>query len=151
MNWWSASASIFCSFALSEVGIDFSDQDVDEVSLPRLKQRLDPVVDTLQALQGSFDRGKRYSDGVPVALFGLPNAGKSSFFNALLGEDRSIVSAIAGTTRDVVRDRLNLRGGSGQVTLRLSDTAGLRASSDSIEEIGIERTLRLPGNPMWWW
>jgi tRNA modification GTPase len=126
---------------LAEVGLDFSDQDVEEVSLPRLKQRLKPVLEVLRSLRGSFDRGKRFSDGVPVTIFGLPNAGKSSFFNALLGEDRSIVSDIAGTTRDVVRERLNLRGQSGQVTLKLADTAGLRSSSDSIEEIGIERSI----------
>ena len=130
---------------LSEVGIDFSDQDVDEVSLPRLKGRLGPILSSLQSLRGSFDRGKRFRDGVPVTIFGLPNAGKSSFFNALLGEDRSIVSNIAGTTRDVVRERLNLRGQSGQVTLKISDTAGLRSSSDEIEGIGIERSIQAAG------
>ena len=127
---------------LSEVGIDFSDQDIDEVSLPRLKARLAKVVALLRELQGSFDRGKRFLDGIPVSVFGLPNAGKSSFFNALLGEDRSIVSDIAGTTRDVVREKLNLKGEQGYVTFRLSDTAGLRKSEDKIEEIGIERTLK---------
>ena len=131
---------------LSEVGIDFSDQDIDEVSLPRLNQRLDVVIQMLENLKGSFDRGKRFTDGVPVSLFGLPNAGKSSFFNALLGEDRSIVSDIAGTTRDVVRERLNLRGEKGYVTFKLSDTAGLRGvnpkqDSDQIEKIGIERSI----------
>lgn len=132
---------------LSEVGIDFSDQDIDEVSLPRLNQRLDLVIEMLEKLRGSFDRGKRFTDGVPVSLFGLPNAGKSSFFNALLGEDRSIVSDIAGTTRDVVREKLNLRGEKGYVTFKLSDTAGLRGlnakhDSEKIEQIGIERTIK---------
>jgi len=128
---------------LSEVGIDFSDQDIDEVSLPRLNVRLDGIIRMLENLRGSFDRGKRFLDGIPVSLFGLPNAGKSSFFNALLGEDRSIVSDIAGTTRDVVRERLNLRGQDGYVTFKLSDTAGLRTShSDKIEQIGIERTIQ---------
>ena len=127
---------------LSEVGIDFSDQDIDEVSLPRLKGRLRSVVTMLSELHGSFDRGKRFLDGIPVSVFGLPNAGKSSFFNALLGEDRSIVSDIAGTTRDVIREKLNLKGSSGYVTFRLSDTAGLRKGADTVEEIGIERTLK---------
>lgn len=127
---------------LSEVGIDFSDQDVDEVSLPRLKGRLSGLRTLLSELVGSFDRGRRLADGVPVTLFGLPNAGKSSFFNALLGEDRSIVSQIAGTTRDVVRERLHLRSGKQTVTLRLADTAGLRQGADQVEEIGMERTLR---------
>lgn len=127
---------------LAEVGIDFSDQDVDEVSLPRLKLRLDGVFEGLQRLRGSFDRGSRFVEGVPVSIFGLPNAGKSSFFNALLGEDRSIVSEVAGTTRDVVREKLHLQGPAGQVALRVSDTAGLRKTGDRIEEIGIERSMR---------
>ena len=105
------------------------------------------IIKMLENLGGSFDRGKRFLDGIPVSLFGLPNAGKSSFFNALLGEDRSIVSDIAGTTRDVVRERINLRGEKGYVTFKLSDTAGLRGAhgeklSDKIEEIGIERTIQ---------
>ena len=128
---------------LAEVGIDFSDQDIDEVSLPRLNVRLDGIIRMLENLRGSFDRGKRFLDGIPVSLFGLPNAGKSSFFNALLGEDRSIVSEIAGTTRDVIRERLNLKGEQGYVTFKLSDTAGLRvANTDKIEQIGIERTMQ---------
>ncbi len=136
---------------LSEVGIDFSDQDIDEVSLPRLNLRLDEVIKMLEHLKGSFDRGKKFTDGVPVSLFGLPNAGKSSFFNALLGEDRSIVSDMAGTTRDVVRERLNLKGENGYITFRLSDTAGLRGlaannDSDKIEQLGIERTIEAAKN-----
>ena len=127
---------------LSEVGIDFSDQDIDEVSLPRLRERLQKILVLLEDLQGSFDRGKRFLDGIPVSVFGLPNAGKSSFFNALLGEDRSIVSTIAGTTRDVVREKINLKGPQGYVTFKLSDTAGLRKGADQIEEIGIARTLK---------
>ena len=127
---------------LSEVGIDFSDQDIDEVSLPRLKQRLKAIISLLNELSGSFDRGKRFVDGVPVSVFGLPNAGKSSLFNSLLGEDRSIVSDIAGTTRDVIREKINLKGDHGYITLKLSDTAGLRKSSDQIEEIGIGRSLK---------
>ena len=127
---------------LSEVGIDFSDQDIDEVSLPRLKGRLDSIISLLRSLGGSFERGKRFVDGIPVSIFGLPNAGKSSFFNALLGEDRSIVSDIAGTTRDVVREKLSLKGPEGYVSFKISDTAGLRKSSDQIEEIGIERSLK---------
>jgi tRNA modification GTPase len=131
---------------LSEVGIDFSDQDIDEVSLPRLKIRIQQIAQMLQELRGSFDRGKRFLDGIPVSVFGLPNAGKSSFFNALLGEDRSIVSDIAGTTRDVIREKLNLRGKNGYVTFKLSDTAGLRklapAHQDQIEEIGMQRSIQ---------
>lgn len=127
---------------LGEIGIDFSDQDVEEVSLPVLRARVQPVIEDLIRLQETFQRGIRVQEGVSVAFIGLPNAGKSSFFNALLGEDRSIVSEIAGTTRDVVRERLTLQGRVGSVTLRLEDTAGLRATEDQIERIGIERTQR---------
>lgn len=125
---------------LGEVGIDFSDQDVDEVSLPSLKKRILPLVETLVQLKSSFDRGVRLQDGIGVAFVGLPNAGKSSFFNALLGEDRSIVSDIAGTTRDVIRERITLRGKSGSITLKLEDTAGLRHADDLVEKKGIERS-----------
>ncbi|MGZ3688497.1 MAG: tRNA uridine-5-carboxymethylaminomethyl(34) synthesis GTPase MnmE [Bdellovibrionota bacterium] len=127
--------------ALSEVGIDFADQDVEEVGLPALKMRLIGIRKTLLALEGSLDRGRRLQEGIRVAFLGLPNSGKSSFFNALLGEDRSIVSELAGTTRDVIRETLTLRGTSSSVTLRLEDTAGLRSASDHVEKIGVSRSL----------
>ncbi len=127
--------------AFAEVGIDFADQDVDEVSLVRLKQKLAGTLTTLQDLSETYRRGVQLQDGIRVAFVGLPNAGKSSFFNALLGEDRSIVSDIAGTTRDVVRERLTLRGKKTTLTLRLEDTAGLRKTEDQVEKFGIERTL----------
>lgn len=125
---------------LGEIGIDFADQDVDEVALGNLKKRIQPIFRKLEHLRDSFDRGNRVQEGVRVAFVGLPNAGKSSYFNALLGEDRSIVSDVAGTTRDIVRERLTFRGSNGSVTLRLEDTAGLRDSGDHVEKMGIERT-----------
>lgn len=127
---------------LGEAGIDFADQDIDEVGLPQLKRRLDQIVSTLERLRTSYERGVRVQEGIGVAFIGLPNAGKSSFFNALLGEDRSIVSEIAGTTRDVVRERITLRGERATITLRLEDTAGLRVADDTIEKIGVERSLK---------
>ncbi|MEO5971037.1 MAG: tRNA uridine-5-carboxymethylaminomethyl(34) synthesis GTPase MnmE [Bdellovibrionia bacterium] len=125
---------------LGEVGIDFADQDVEEVSLPRLKIEVKPVLQVLEKLRNSFDRGIRLQEGIKVAFIGLPNAGKSSFFNSLLGEDRSIVSEIEGTTRDVIREKLILRGKDSTLTLRLEDTAGLRTTDNPIEIIGIERS-----------
>ncbi len=125
---------------LSEVGIDFSDQDIEEVSLPHLKKKIEPIILLLKNLHGSYSRGFRLQDGIRIAFIGLPNVGKSSFFNAILGEDRSIVSDIAGTTRDVVRERLTLRGKKKTVTLRLEDTAGLRMTDHPIEKMGIDRT-----------
>lgn len=126
--------------ALGEIGIDFSDQDVEEVQLPALKRRLEPILDKLRALQSSYPRGVRIQEGIRVAFVGLPNAGKSSFFNAILGEDRSIVSEIPGTTRDLVHERITLRGARATLTLRLEDTAGLRVTSNPIEKSGIDRS-----------
>ncbi len=125
---------------LGEVGIDFADQDVEELSLPVLKNRITPVLDDLERLRASYERGSRIQEGFSAAFVGLPNAGKSSFFNLLLGENRSIVSEIAGTTRDVVREQISLKNEAGSVTLRLHDTAGLRHSADEIERMGVERT-----------
>jgi len=131
---------------LGEVGIDFADQDVDEVSLPALIPRVEKIVSSLLALERSYARGHRLQDGVSVVFVGIPNAGKSSFFNVLLGEDRSIVSDIAGTTRDVVREKLTLRGNTRTLTLRLEDTAGLREAADAVEKIGIERSRQAAKN-----
>jgi tRNA modification GTPase len=124
----------------AEAGVDFSDQDLEEDSLEELRSKLDSPILGLETLERTFERGLRIQDGVRAAFVGLPNAGKSSFFNVLLGEDRSIVSEIEGTTRDIVRERLVLRGKRGSVALRLEDTAGLRASQDQVEQIGVERT-----------
>lgn len=127
---------------LSEVGIDFADQDVEEVSLPQLKIQVAEVVALLEKIQSTYTRGLRVQEGVRVILTGLPNAGKSSFFNALLEEDRSIVSELAGTTRDIIREKLTLRGKKQTITLQLEDTAGLRGTNNPIEKTGIERTHR---------
>lgn len=130
---------------MGELGIDFADQEVEELSLPVLKKRAAFIIETLRRLEGSFDRGQKIQEGIRAAFVGRPNAGKSSFFNALLGDDRSIVSEFAGTTRDVVRETLTLRGRERErsVTLRLEDTAGIRAATpDQIEKQGIERSIR---------
>ncbi len=127
---------------MAELGIDFADQDIEEVSLPSLKRALEPLLDALVRLLDGFDRGTKIQEGLRVTFVGLPNAGKSTFFNALLGEERSIVSDLPGTTRDLVHERLTLRGREGSVTLRLEDTAGLRESSDRIENLGIGRSKK---------
>lgn len=127
------------TLTLAEAGIDFSDQDLEEVSLPALKRRVLETLALLHQLERGYSRGVRLQDGVRLAIAGLPNAGKSTFFNALLGEDRSIVSEIPGTTRDSIRERFTLRGPRQSFTLRLEDTAGLRASQDPIEKQGVER------------
>lgn len=128
--------------ALAEIGIDFSDQDVEEVGLPSLKKRVLARLETLETLAKTYGRGVKIQEGLRIAFVGLPNAGKSSFFNALLGEDRSIVSEIAGTTRDLVHERMTLRGPNYSATLRLEDTAGLRNTLDSVEKMGMDRTRK---------
>ncbi len=127
---------------LAEAGIDFTDQDIEEVSLPSLKRKVRASMDSLTRLVESYGRGVRLQEGVSAAFLGLPNAGKSSFFNSLLGEDRAIVSEQPGTTRDVLREQITLRSrtGTSSATFRLQDTAGLRATEDTIERLGIGRT-----------
>jgi len=100
------------------------------------------LIQKLDELKSSFARGKRIQDGVGVCLFGRPNAGKSTLFNILVNEERSIVSSIAGTTRDVVRETMTLSDESGRsLSFRFHDTAGVRETADEIEKIGVERTL----------
>jgi tRNA modification GTPase len=123
---------------LGEVGIDFSDQGIEELEINLLQKKVKPVLDALKKLAASFDRGLMIQEGVKTSILGLPNAGKSSLFNALLGRDRSIVSDQAGTTRDVVSETMSL----GDFTLKFEDTAGLRHTDNQIESIGIERSLK---------
>jgi tRNA modification GTPase len=131
---------------LGEIGIDFSDQNIDEVGLENLKKKLDGIYARLDDLGKSFSRGSRIQRGVSTAFVGIPNAGKSSLFNALLGEDRSIVSAHAGTTRDIVCETLTVHGPTQSVTLRMEDTAGLRNTINPIEKEGIERAGKAAKN-----
>jgi tRNA modification GTPase len=137
----SLSSSLRKIAVMGEVGIDFADQDIEEVSLPALRKQVLSTQETLTRLRDTYSRGMCLQEGIRVAFVGLPNAGKSSFFNALLGEDRSIVSEHAGTTRDVIREKLVLRGQRQTITLRLEDTAGLRTTENPIEKIGIQRTV----------
>ena len=132
--------------ARSELGIDFSDQDVEELSLPVLKKHTDVVIDKLKMLADSFNRGEKIQEGFKTAFIGLPNAGKSSFFNAILGEESAIVSEVPGTTRDIIHEKITLRGRLNeeekQITLRIEDTAGIRKTNDKIEQLGIQKSLK---------
>ncbi len=131
------------AIVLGELGIDFSDQDIDEVSVVALRKKLKDLAGKLERLCAGYDRGSKLQNGVVVAFVGLPNAGKSSFFNALLGEERAIVSEFPGTTRDVIRERLTLQGTKSSVTLILHDTAGLREGVDPVEKTGVQRTREI--------
>jgi tRNA modification GTPase len=132
------------TLVLAEAGIDFSDQDLDELGLDRLKQRVSPMVDKLSSIATSIERGRRIQEGISLVVAGLPNAGKSTLFNELLGQERSIISEEAGTTRDVIRESVRLRGNSGysEATFVVHDTAGLRETEGRIEKQGIELTRR---------
>lgn len=120
-----------------EVDIDFSDQGLSIIDYKKWSAKLEAWLERVSALRAEFLASQPLREGIRLALVGAPNSGKSSLFNRLLGEDRSIVSAIAGTTRDVVREALYLNG----VLFRVSDTAGIRESGDAIETEGIDRSF----------
>ena len=124
--------------SLMELELDFSEEDVEFADRVRLKELLEAVCAHLDKLIDSFAMGNVIKNGVPVAIVGATNTGKSTLLNALLGEEKAIVSDIAGTTRDVIEDTINING----VTFRFIDTAGIRNTTETIEMIGIERT--------WW-
>ncbi len=120
-----------------EVEIDFSDEDIRIPSRREVGAEIERLIADVAVLHDSFARGILMRDGVRATIVGKPNAGKSSLLNLLLGADRAIVTAIAGTTRDVIEDSVQL----GPYALVLNDTAGVRDSTDDVERIGIERTM----------
>lgn len=121
--------------ALIELELDFSDQDVEFADREHLKELLSGIRTTLRDLADSFSLGNAIKNGIPVTIAGAPNVGKSTLLNALLGEERAIVSHIPGTTRDAIEDRITISG----LSFRFIDTAGLRSTDDFVEKIGIER------------
>ena len=124
--------------SLLELELDFSQEDVEFADRQELCDLLKTLNSQLATLIGSFRMGNALKRGLPVAIVGLPNAGKSSLLNALLDDDRAIVSDIPGTTRDTVEELMTLGG----VSFRFIDTAGLHHTSDAVESLGIERSLR---------
>lgn len=119
------------------VWADYPDEDLPEVSPEVLEQDLKSLMFHMEHLLQSYDYGRILREGLHTVIVGKPNAGKSTLFNALAGCERSIVTEIAGTTRDIVEEQVRL----GDVMLRLSDTAGVHETSDQIEQIGVEKSL----------
>ena len=124
--------------SLLEAGIDFAEDDISVASPDQILHRLAEIDKALRGLIASFETGKLVYQGFTLAIAGRPNVGKSSLFNRLLEQDRAIVTAIPGTTRDTVSESTTLEG----IPLRLVDTAGIRESNDQVEALGIERSYQ---------
>jgi len=124
--------------SLMELELDFSDhEDLEFADRTELLQLTQQIKEHIHHLAETFHTGNALKNGIPVAIIGAPNVGKSTLLNTLLGEERAIVSDIQGTTRDAIEDTINLDG----ITFRFIDTAGIRHTSDTIEQLGIERSV----------
>ncbi len=119
-----------------EVAIDYPEYDVDDVTISQITEMLDKIENKLLKLEKSFDNGKIIKEGIKTAIIGKPNVGKSSLLNAILKEDRAIVTEYEGTTRDTIEEFVNING----IPLKLVDTAGIRNAKDEVEKIGINKS-----------
>jgi len=122
-----------------DVSIDYPEYDVEDVTNSQISEMLDSVQTKLEILEKSFDNGKLIKEGIKTAIIGKPNAGKSSLLNAILKEDRAIVTEYEGTTRDTIEEFVNIDG----VPLKLIDTAGIRDAKDEVEKIGIKKSKEI--------
>lgn len=124
--------------SMIELELDFGEEDVEFADRSALQNLIYRIQQIIRSLLKSFELGNVIKNGVPVVIVGKPNAGKSTLLNALLKEEKAIVSDVAGTTRDFIEDEINLEG----ISFRFIDTAGLRETTDKVEAIGVERTLK---------
>lgn len=123
--------------SMVELELDFSEEDVEFANRAQLKQLIHDLARVIGKLIQSFELGNAIKQGINTVIAGRPNAGKSTLLNALLNEERAIVSHIAGTTRDTIEETLNING----INFRLIDTAGIREATDAIEQIGVQKTM----------
>lgn len=124
--------------SLLELELDFGEEDVEFADREALYNRVNEMIRAIAPVKDSFRYGNAIKNGIPVAIIGRPNAGKSSLLNALLNDERAIVSEIAGTTRDTIEEEIHIEG----VAFRFIDTAGIRETEDRIEKIGIGKALK---------
>lgn len=122
--------------ALLELELDFSEEDVTFADRSQLRRATEKILASVTRLADSYRAGRNIRDGIPVAIAGVPNAGKSTLLNAILGHDRAIVSDTPGTTRDTIEEKITL----GNYSFRFIDTAGIRKTDDPLEQLGIDRT-----------
>ncbi len=121
-----------------EATVDFPEDDIEEITCGKVKELLIPIIDKVNELIHSFEVGRIVREGIKVAIIGKPNVGKSSLLNALLKEDRAIVTEVPGTTRDTIEELINIDG----LLIKIIDTAGIRNTSDVVEKIGVDISFK---------